>query len=130
VGHQHIRTGGPICGTWDLAPPARSVYKRTNPAVTWREALIKCFAILYRVPPQAANEATASQLVVTITTFIAGFFSFAVLLSVVAEAVQHQFEVVRSGRLPVQAQDLDLVLLGWNDLVNGAAGRAWWAMCQ
>jgi hypothetical protein len=82
------------------------------------------------VPPQAANEVTASQFAVTISTFVAGFFSFAVLLSVVAESVQHQFEVVRGGRLPVQVKDLDLVLLGWNDLVRAAWGKTGGGRCH
>lgn len=47
----------------------------------------------------------------------AGFFTFAVLLSVVGESVQRQFEFVRGGKLPVKAQD-HLVLLGWNDVVS------------
>ena len=46
-----------------------------------------------------------------------GFFTFAVLLSVVGESVQRQFEFVRGGMLPVKAHD-HLVLLGWNEVVG------------
>jgi hypothetical protein len=90
------------------------LYKYTQPStITWSQAMAKTFAIHFRVP---ITETTIPAYLVTTATFLAGFFSFAVILSVVGESVQRQFAFVREGRFPVRSSD-HLVLLGWNDVV-------------
>ena len=56
-------------------------------------------------------------------SYVGGFFSFAILLSVVGESVQQRFEWLRSGKFPVRSSD-HLVLLGWNDTVSVAGAPA------
>ncbi|KIZ04277.1 hypothetical protein MNEG_3688 [Monoraphidium neglectum] len=86
------------------------LYRRSSPGTPWVDALLKAFSLLFRVP-LAPEKRLASYAVVN-ATFLCGFFSFALLLSIVTEEVQRRLDVVRNGKLPVRAED-HLVILNW-----------------
>jgi hypothetical protein len=62
-------------------------------------------------PLTPPHERLASYAVVN-ATFLCGFFSFALLLSIVSEEVQSRLDVVRQGKLPVRAEG-HTVILNW-----------------
>ena len=51
-----------------VAHTHRSIYHATVPGYNMTQAVAKCFAILFRVPPIAATEQTAGAYFVTFTT--------------------------------------------------------------
>ncbi|GBF90760.1 hypothetical protein Rsub_03061 [Raphidocelis subcapitata] len=86
------------------------LYRSSTPGTPWVDALLKAFSLLFRVP--LAPEKRLAAYAVVNATFLCGFFSFALLLSIVSEEVQGRLEVVRSGKLPVREEG-HVVILNW-----------------